>query len=781
MIRFLKCLLVVALLAGWCCRAHAQVIEESEIPSPLLDETPFDLIFLDKSSENVIIRIKPIKDLKKPIDKIGNLRFEFLFGSDFVLQVPRENIERYETFNDLLLKEAEQFIGENDFAAALRNLLYVYDHGKKNDPNLKTRMQELIFKDAVANYQSQRFDLALSIFTDLYKKNPSLQIEGIPDTLLEALLKCYDGIMEERFAQGDAEYIKNRLEQVKFQYPNGAEKFLEKWYGRFEKQWRAKMDEAREAADAGNGREAHKLSRLAERILEGKQETRELQEEITKKYPLIVVGVNQPGINSSPVSLDWSKRRVGRLTQRTVMEITGLGDEGGLYEFVNGSFDRVDDLGLEYLFTLKPQNELPSTTPPLRASQLSTLLLSHAQPGSANYSSAWAKVLASVTVQSETQVKINLRKAFIRPAALLRFAFGAADLETGQPIQNGPYVKTGTLGDEATFEVNPIYPRIDEKQNPVIIEKSYSSTSAAVDALIRGQVDIIDRPALADLEKLQQAKGIEVRSYSIPTVHFLVPKIRGDYAGSADLIQALSVAIDRDLIVERVFGAGEDADGCVALSGPFPIGTDESDQVSYGFNPRVKQLQTESSLALVRAKTAQTTPTREFKQGRPNPPSIILAHPASSNASRAALNIAQAWNVAGISTKLRKLSNNATEPDDDNWDVLYVEAAVEEPLTDANRLMGPAGVAKTVSPPVENMLQKLGTTTRFRDGSRVLRKIHRQVARDLSVIPLYQIKEHFAYRRNVYGMGRNLIHLYQNVERWNIKGFATAETEEEKR
>jgi len=730
MIRFSSGCLVLALVLSVCfsCRVDAQLLEESDIPSPLLDETPFDLIYLDKASENAIIQIKPIPDIKKPLGDIGTLRFEYLVGSNFVLQVPRENVERYVTFNELLLKEADQFISENNFAAALRNLLYVYDHGKRDDFELKNRMQELIFKDAVANYQSGRLDLALSIFSDLHKKNPGLKIEGLPGSVLDALLKCYDGILEKRFELADAEYVKNRLDQIKLKYPNGSEEFLAKWNGRFKEQWQEAMDAARKEVAAGNGREAHKLSRKAERILEGQPETRELQEQITRKYPLIVVGVNQPGVNATPTSLNWSKRRVGRLTQRTLMEITGLGDEGGLYEFVNGSFERVDDLGLEYMFTLKPPAELSPTTPPLRASQLSTLLLSHASAGSPNYSPAWAKILASVTVQSDTQVKINLRKPFIRPAAIPRFPYEARDPETGQALQNGPYIKTGSFGDEVTFEVNPAYPRIDEKQNPVIIEKNYESTSAAVDALIRGQVDIIDRPALADLEKLQQSKGIEVRSYSIPTVHFLVPKIRGDYAGSVDLVQAMSVAIDRDLIVKRVFGAGEDSDGSIALSGPFPLGTDDNDQVSYGFNQRVKPLQTEQNLALVLAKLAQTTPTREFKNGRPNPPTIILVHPSSSNATRAAVNIAQAWNVAGINTKLRRLSDNATQPEDDNWDVLYVEVAVEEPLTDANRLMGTNGLAKIVSPPVENMLQKLGTTTRFRDGSRILRKIHRQVA-----------------------------------------------------
>jgi len=100
--------------------------------------------------------------------------------------------------------------------------------------------------------------------------------------------------------------------------------------------------------------------------------------------------------------------------------------------------------------------------------------------------------------------------------------------------------------------------------------------------------------------------------------------------------------------------------------------------------------------------------------------------------------------------------------------VLYVEAAIEEPLTDATRIMGTHGIAKVVSSPVDQSLQKLGYTESWQDASRTLRRIHRQVSNDLSVIPMYQIKEHFAFRKNVYGLGRDLIHLYQNIGRWKV-------------
>jgi len=65
-------------------------------------------------------------------------------------------------------------------------------------------------------------------------------------------------------------------------------------------------------------------------------------------------------------------------------------------------------------------------------------------------------------------------------------------------------------------------------------------------------------------------------------------------------------------------------------------------------------------------------------------------------------------------------------------------------------------------------LQKLSYSESWRGACSKLRTLHRQVAVDLSIIPLWQIKEHYAFRTTVKDVGRELIHLYQNVDRWKI-------------
>ena len=762
------CFCVVTLMVTHS--VSGQVIQEGEWSSPLLDEEPFDLIYLDNRSDNAIIKIVPLENPRVPFPKTGTLKFEFREESEFLLQIPYVNVEEFVAFNELLLDEADTFIDNRDYAAALRNLLHVYDNGGAADPEVRKQLQRILFKDAAANLEDGNYELSLSIFEDLYQQDPSLRVDGIRGTLKQTIDKCYDGLLQQRFDDGDAEYIKAALDQIEKQYGDVSKDFVDKWRQRFRDQADQVLEEAIKEAEAGDGRRAHFLSRLAERITPGLQKTRDVQVAITKQFPLIVVAVNQPAGDANPNRLDhWGSRRVGRLTQRTIIELTGLSDEGGRYDFLNGRFERTDDLGLEYAFIFDEMVDplLPATTP----NQIAFRLLDHASPSSKNYLPAWAKIFETASVEDGGRVDVKFRRPFVRPAAIARFQY-ADRAEDGQPEQNGIYLLTGKKGDESTFEYNDRYPRDSKKQYPVIIEEYYRASSDAVDALIRGQVDVVDRPALADIPKLRKAKGIEVRPYAIPTVHFLVPKIRGEYEESGQLVRSLSTGIDRAGIVNDVFG-GAEIDGCEPLSGPFPIGSDDYDQVSYAYDLKVKSLPFQQRLSMVLSHMARTGKTNSFPEGRSAPPSLVLAHPAGSLATSACFKIKQSWEESGIATTLRPLSADVSFPDDDNWDLLYVEAAIEEPLTDAARIMGVHGIARDVSSPVEQSLQKLGYSESWQGASRTLRRIHRQVANDLSVIPLYQIKEHFAFRKNVYGLGRDLIHLYQNVRRWKIEGFAT--------
>jgi len=304
-----------------------------------------------------------------------------------------------------------------------------------------------------------------------------------------------------------------------------------------------------------------------------------------------------------PSSLDhWGSRRVGRLIQRTLVEITGLSDEGAKYEFLNGAISRIDNVGLKYAFDLdaEPTKMVPS----ISAFQLASRLLAFANPVNEFYNETWAKILSTVEVQSDTRVVITLQRPFVRPEALMQIPYPTSrsnpNVDAGDPmsIQNGLFKLVSRDEQFSFFGANESYLNGDGAKHPVVIEQSFKTDTDAVDALLKGEIDVVDRIPPADYQRLKDVDTIQVRPYVIPTVHLLVPKIRGSLEKSYRFKNALSTAIDRDAIVSEVITNGQEIDGCGPLSGPFPLGGDDNDQISYGYDLRVKPFRHNERMAM---------------------------------------------------------------------------------------------------------------------------------------------------------------------------------------
>ena len=780
-------LIAVALLVfcGEMRCGYGQQIMRDDLKSPLIANAPFDLLTLDKSNEGAVLRIRPPENLKLPLDKAGSLIFEFDRENEFPLKIPNAAIKKYETFNDLLLAEANQFLDEDKFSLAFRNLLYVYDHGGKSDTQLVETLRTCLFLDARKKFENGEFEIALSIFEDLYQKDPSFKVPGINRSLIDLVLACYDGILNHKLEEEQFESIRSSLYVIESRYGNDAKRLVRKWRRLFDERADGFLKNAKLLASQGKGREAHLLTRKAERVSPGRIENETVEAEIMAEFPLIVVGVSQGGGEMNPSRMDhWGSRRVGRMIKRSLVEVAGLSDEGARYEFLNGTITRIDDLGLQYAFDLdeNPVGPVPAIT----AYELATRLLWFAKPSNPQYDATWAKVLKTVEVRSQSRVVVTLQRPFVRPEALMKFPYPSESQESQTPQQsdgNGVYALISQDDEFSFFAANDEYDQLKASKHPVVIEQMFRSDSDAVDAMLNGEVDVLDRVPPSDIKRLKEEETIQVRPYLIPAVHLLIPKIRGKMAKSYRFLNALSTAIDREAIVDNVITGNTPIDGCNAISGPFPLGGDTNDQISYGYDLRVKPLKHNERLAIALNNLAirQSQPQGQTydPEEEDNRPPLVLVHQDSSLVRNCADAIARAWNAAGIKTTLRVLPPGVTFPPDDQWDVLYSELFIEEPVVDAIRMLGPTGMTDNISAPVEQSLRKLVTSQTWQGASQALRNIHRQIAVDLSVIPLYQVQEHFAFRDNVYNIGRNLIHLYQYVDRWQIETLAQAKKRKE--
>jgi hypothetical protein len=63
-------------------------------------------------------------------------------------------------------------------------------------------------------------------------------------------------------------------------------------------------------------------------------------------------------------------------------------------------------------------------------------------------------------------------------------------------------------------------------------------------------------------------------------------------------------------------------------------------------------------------------------------------------------------------------------------------------------------------------LSKLEQAVSWQDIRRRLGEVHRIAADELVVIPLWQTVNFYAYRRTAADVGKKVVSLYQNIERW---------------
>lgn len=756
----------------------------------LIDRDPFDRITLDEFNKSKFYEIIPLSTAPPmPLPEVGNLIFEPVNGDwqGQLLEVDWQNVIDYQTFNMMLLKEADELIRQKNFSEAYRYILYVYDNGGSSDREIVKKLRTVMFKDANDNFDKGNYDLALTILEDVYRREPDFIVPGSNRRLVDMITECYDKSVPPLIESNAFKAVQSLLTNLSATYGENANALAEKWNGELARLHAEAMDQARAAVQAGDTLRGRQLAQRALSILPQDPSSIEFINRLILTNPVVVVGVNQSAANPNPDRLEhWASRRVGRLTERRLVEFVGFADEGGKYEFVPGRLFSNDETGLVYRFVIEPQKS-GFAIPRLNAYQLASQLLDYADADNPRCMVAWAKNLESVTVIDESTVDVQLKVPIVRPEAYLSLPFRD---DTAELTGTGAYLVSRQTDKLVEFEPNDRYSsrRNGDDQFPKIAELLFPNQTEAADALIRGEIDAIDRVSPNDLPRLRRDLEIEVRSYLVPTVHMLVPNRRSDFMRDSLFRNGLMKSINRQLILNGLKGRGMAIDGTDVLNGPFPFGMENLDQIAYAYNTRIPLIPFNPQMGMALAETSRQArvamalkklPPEEANKPGAAPdiqfPEIVLAYPEGDVPSVACTAIAQSWTEIGIKVKLRRLPPGITVPEDGDYDFLYVEMMMTEPLADAEYLFGKNGLVKETNAAIEQITRDAAISTSWRTASTSLRNLHRQVNNDMSVLPLWQMREFYAHRRNLRNVGRDLIYIYQYIDRWRLEPLQLGE------
>ncbi len=753
----------------------------SEEEVPIIDREPFDRLHFDRFNNNRTLDVNPIEldgfDVNQSIDPNkmqGRLVFSMPDYPGRVFAVQWEHLIKIERYVELVLQESEKAMQANDYATAFKTLMFLEENSEESGSiRLRQLMNDCLYGDAQNNFQQSNFSEALTAYEELYRRNPRYQGDG-SGTVLEKIIQCIDQFVSQQIEQSEFERARELLRYVETEYGSSVNDVVDKWEQEMVDRALQELKNVQQQLEAGDGMAAHRSVRRLMYVNPDLPESTQTFNEVVTKYPYVFVGVAQPAAQADIRHVeDWAARRAGRLTRRWLMEFLGPGDEGGKYQFPGGRIQRIDDLGLKYRILLDPSSRFG--VPKLSAYDLSNRLLDLADPDSPDYYIPWARIVKTIEIEDENAVAFTLRYPHVRPEALLTAPF-YPPVDARAQQDNGVYSKVAENETEAVYELNPDFTPPAGAQFPRVVERLYNNTSEATEALLRGELDIVDRVFPADIPRLKRHPMIDVRAYIVPTVHVLIPNPRQEFMESDHFRRALHFGINRELILDQLIAGGQEMDGFEVVSGPFPPGSDTADQLAYAYNNRVQSRRYSGQLCLVLSQQykMEARILRE-RDGEVNPeipdPTIVLAHPDTDLINSICDAMAQQWRALGITTELRRLPVGVTVPEDDDDDLLFCELQIQEPLVDAHRLFGRGGLVKMVDPTIEQALRQLDSAYSWAEVSIALRRVHEQSSNNLTILPLWQIVEHFAYRKNVFNMGDQLVFLYQNIDRWRIAGI----------
>lgn len=779
----------VAVLAGSMATAQegerVKIVDRSDIP--LLERDPFDVIVFDSANDNFRLEVQTL-DFPDRVVPTGRpageqLRFRLLDDFENTYQAPWRSIAKIELFEQMLMEKAIELRSAGEIDEAYKYLLKV----REKYPDMRGLDQEMLrflYIDGVTRQKVGHLNGALAVFDELQQQRPGYRPDANSPTVEDKIGEVLDDVVGEYVKRRDYKMANDIMLRVEVRHGASQARVLQRWRDAIRSDAEGHRDDALRFFDMGEGRKAHQSLRQMLNILPKIEGGPELTAQIMQRFPLIIVGVDQPALSADSRSLDsWSSRRVGRLMLRSIVEFEGQGQDGGQYRFPLGRIEYGDD-GKSFAFQITESSD-ESDLPDLDAFQLSERILDRATAESPEYSPAWIRLLQSVEIEDAGRVKVQLTQAHVLPEALLQIPFDPPQMFDSSPtsdtellsttgpnlsgrLANGMFVFTPTNEPGQTFEFNPVHESAGE-QHPKIVELSFDDASSMLSALVRGDIDIIDRVFPADLRYLRSLPDIAVESYQLPTVHMLVPNPRRPRLNDRMFRIALMMGIDRSSILNNAILGGNSEEGFAEVSGPFPIGRNDSDPINYGYNFRLKPVTYDYRLAgvfVLQAEAALSAMLEREGRELPPRPKLVLAHAATDLATVACQEIQRQWVRIGVECELRRLPAGTVRPEDDDYDLLYTEVSISEPLVDARPLLAENGIVGTKNSSVDLALRQLDVAPSWPAARRRLTELHTFVQNEAIAIPLYQTMEHFAYRTTVRGVGRQLISLYDNAADW---------------
>ncbi|MEM9659124.1 MAG: ABC transporter substrate-binding protein, partial [Planctomycetota bacterium] len=538
----------------------------------------------------------PDRRIPNPLPQSGKLELRLVDQPSTPYYVAWASIDKIELYEQLLLQEASRLAGTGEFVQAFEYLAFLQSNYPRL-PRLEASVQSYLWNDAKNSLVGGEAEAALIALAALHDRNP--RFAG----LSRAVVVVSDAMIQRQIDAGAYRAARENLDMLKSLFPTLELANVARWQSQFRSDAREQLALAREALSTEEysaARDAIQRARAIDPSIEG---AAALLVAIQRAAPAIRVGVySAPGVDDDAPLLDWSTRRLASIAEPQFFEMVDFGAEGGQYRCRWAELE-ASNAGLSTRLQFAPAAHHRGILP----ERLSLELLDRANAGAPGSRGQLNALLGGIEIERGNALRVDWLQPPIRPEALLSVPLRALTSAVEAPGLWFDVVESSDAADTVVQYKRTGVANKGGESASFVEERIYQDDEHALAGLLRGDVDVLERVAPWQMERLSRADDVVVGRYRLPTVHMLTLDYGNPLLEIREYRRALCYGINREAILTDVLLGGDRLPGWRTLSGPFPAGESLNDPLNYAYDADLAPRRWEPQLAALLSRVARET------------------------------------------------------------------------------------------------------------------------------------------------------------------------------
>ena len=676
---------------------------------------------------------------------------------------------------DLMLRRVNESLDNRDLRGAFELIMRI-ERRYPDWPGVDDARNRLVFLEAEKLGESEDWEQAFAFLEELHRRQP--EFPDLSDRLGKAADRLITAAAEADDYRG-ARHFLNRLSQREPQHS-----VARRWRSDLLARAEELLQQAQQAAAAHRHDEAVRRADRAARVWPAAPGLQNIHQRVAKRFQRLDVGVVRlPGESTAYPFPAEADQRHERLTRLPLFEIDAAGESA---RYRSRFFDEWEptDLGRRVLFNVRRNFSPWESQSPLTASSIVDALQARLNPLGPDYDARLATHLGGIRIISPFEFEIAFAQVPLRVEPLFAFAVspendspGSAEPEAGS-LSGSLLSQRFRVHDRSDRHVSyrrsvPEPDGLTQYHVAEVVERSYDDYDQSVQGLLRGEVALLPRIDRRDVHPLRRDGRFFIQQYALPTTHILQFHPGSPALRHRELRRALAYAIDRNQILKSLLlPQGSEADNQMERAEQQTWGritTAAWPQQNKGYDALVEPHSHDTALAISLAIAAR-------KQLGGRLPALKMVCPPEVETRVIAAELVEHWQKVGIQVEL--VPDDAPDAD---WDILYRTLRMADPQAELWPLLTLRSTTRVdaLAWVPDWLRQELIALEQARDwntSESLLRDLHRHLHAEIQYVPLWEVDEFLALRKNVRGLPERPLHPYHNVERWVADPWYPRET-----